>query len=279
MSFNFFQDYLLLTKINFSEIIERFLINEEEQNLQIFVSKIFYFIRRNQNEYIFDFFLYPLIDSSGENDLLILKKLCDWKFYVDELSEVYLKHFKRMIFNYFIIQSPSNLMIETLKSVAGIVEFDSLYMILSELATAKIEKFLSLWTKSEIPKNCFESAIAASFPESDILLFLSDICENITLSEKLQSILVEKSEETEYDVSLWKKIIKSDKFKSNLESEFEHSARVDYEKIILNIESDSPTDIAFGMYSLRQSLDEKSSSEIDLKLLNSVISCLFHDDR
>ena len=209
----------------------------------------------------------------------MFQKLCSWKFYIEELSEIYSRQFKRLLSIFLIVQSPPKLMAETLRSASCIITFDSLYTALLELDCVKIKAFLSLWINSKIPNNCIESSIMASFPENDIINFLTDKCEKMTLSENCKIILKEKSECAKFDTNIWKSFIdtESDQFDSKLKSA--SSNKPDYEEILANIESNSPTDIAFGMYCLRQRISENSNSKIDLKLLNSVISCLFHEER
>lgn len=270
---------MLHSKASFSEIIERFLRKDEDQNLQIFIAKVFYLLRGNQNEDFFDFFFDYLLSSSEEMYLLMLLKLCSWKFYKEELSEIYSRQFKQILVMFLSIQSPSKLMTETLRSASCIVTFDSLYKALLELDCVQIIAFLSLWINSIIPNNCIESSIMASFPKNDIIKFLEDKCENMVLSDKFKAFLKEKSESENFDVNIWKSFIDTEdgQFGSKLVSAT--STQPDYEEIRAYIQSDSPTDIAFGMYCLRQMIAENSKLKIEPKFLNSIISCLFHDER
>jgi hypothetical protein len=269
---------LLGSKSNFSDLVERFLRNDEEQSLQIFMTKFFYFLRRSQNEDCFDFFFDSLFSSSEEMGLLMFNKLSSWKFYVEELRESYFRQFKRILNIFLITQSPSKLMVETLMTSSCIITFDFLYKALSDLNCEQTKSFLSLWIISEIPSHCIESSIAASFPEKSIILFLIDKCEKITLSENCKTILKKKSKSTKFDTTVWNTFIDTDTGYV-LTSKSASLNRPSYEEIHSNIESGAPTDIAFGMYCLRQRIAENLSTKIDAKLLNSVISCLFHEER
>lgn len=212
-------------------------------------------------------------------DFLMLKKLCDWEFYQEELSKIYSRQLKRIILHYFNVESPSIITIETLKSVSVHVKFEHLYKLLLDLDNTKIKSFLTLWTNAEIPINCIESALAASFPENDIIVFLSEICEKITPSEGLKNTLNEKSKGTKYDIKIWKRFLKFDDYQSDINHNNCPSEKINSNVILSNINSEIPANIAFGLYSLRQNYAENSSAKIESSLLNSIISCLFHEER
>jgi hypothetical protein len=257
------------------------LCNGQDQNLQFFVTKIFYLLRRTHNEADFDFYFEHLMLKPDEVDCRVLKKLCDWDFYVEELSEVYFRQFKRIILHYFTVGSSSNIIIETLKSASVHVKFEYLSKLLLELGNPKIKSFLSLWTDAAIPINSIESALAASFPENDIIISFSDICEKIVPSESLKNALNEKSKGTKYDLKIWKNFVQFEDYQSDsdLNNNYISSGKNDISVILVDINSEIPANIAFGLYSLRKTYAENSSAKIDSQLLNSVISCLFHEER
>lgn len=272
---------MLCAKRNFSDIIERFLRNDDEQSLQILITKIFYFLRRNQNEGLFDFFFDALFSSSEEMGLLMFKKLFSWKFYVEELSESYTRQFKRILNTFLNTKLPPKIMLETLVSSSSIISSSALVLILSDLKCEQIKRFLSLWTDTEIPEHCIESSIIASFPEKDVIIFLMDKCEKISLSKKCKEILKEKSQSSKYDSTVWKQFFHNEDYVLDLKlkTETDHVNLPSYEEIYTNIESGTPTDIAFGMHCLRLKITQNPNMKIDSKLLNVVISCLFHEER
>jgi hypothetical protein len=271
---------LFCSKFNFSDLVERFLRNDEEQSLQIFMTNFFYFLRRSQNEDYFDFFFDSLFASSEEMGLLTFNRLSSWKFYVEELSESYFRQFKRILHIFLITQTPTKLMVETLMTSSCIITFDFLYKALLDLNCDQTKSFLSLWISSEIPSHCIESSIAASFPKNDIILYLMDKCEKITLSENCKAVLKKISESAKFDTTVWKIFIDIGTGTGyDSTSKSASLNRPSYEEIYSNIESGAPTDIAFGMYCLRQRIAENSSTKVDAKLLHSVIYCLFHEER
>lgn len=243
------------------------------------MTKIFYFLRRNQNEGMFDFFFDTLIDSPNDLDLLMFNKLCKWKFYPEELCEIYFRQFKKNLNNYLNIQSSSGIIIETLKLACSYIAFESLLSLFSEIGNQNIIKFMSLWANSEIPRHCVESAIVASFPGNDILLFLTGELEKFTFSEKFKTALKQRSETVTFETHDWKKFINTDNLEFDAKSKIIASSSMSIEEIRKNIASENPTDIAFGMHSIRQMINANPNSIIGLEILNPLINCLFYDER
>lgn len=263
------------TKQNFADIFHYFLRGNDEQSLQILVTKTFYFLRRNQLENLLDFFFEPLHLNSTDSDAHLYGKLCVWKFYIEELSQFYSDNFKKFVLRYLSTDSPSIYLLEAISNGGHVLQFNAIYNIFKAMEILNIDRILSIWNQEKIPISVYEAALAASFPDSIFLHYLSKF-ENILISEELKKVLRDKSLLVNYDKLKWEKFID---FELIEPFPFSHQKSQDNEKIFIDIQSKTPADIAYELFNIRKSIEDNPKFEVNKRFIDSIVSLVSHDER
>lgn len=235
-------------------------------------------MRRSRIENQFGFFLEPIFSSSNENDIFIFEKLCSINFYIDELAEFYSVYLKHYITAYLASQSPSSSLEHCLKSGVKVVNLISILEIFKDLDELNLKKILMIWLNggSIPPQHLIESILLLTFPSINVLEMVEVFFHHFTFSPEFVIILREKSSKTVFNECIWSKV--TDLNDVNNRSSLS-IAGPDSTDILANLKSNIPTDIAFGLFEIRNFLQNDPHFLISTDLINSLIDCLFYEDR
>lgn len=249
---------------NFADIIELLFNAEDDQNLRTLLSKLFYFLRRDQDLEHFDFFFEALVSKSGEIDLLLFDKLCSWDFYIDELYDnFYEKVFEKIISVYLELDSTSGTLKRTIRSGSTVIKFESLCSLFEKIGITNIKKVLALWENGQAPSHFIKAALIASLSDNSFIDSLKTEASGVDIDKDFdslpQNILCKSPEHLSGNT----KIVSSE--------------MSEIDEIMTNLKSFCPTDKAYGLHRLRQV--PRSGFDLSCKLLEAVMSCLFDDDR
>lgn len=266
------------TRQNFADIVQYLLDKNDDQSLIFFLTKLFYFLRRNQNESHFDFFFEALRLNSKNGDSLLYKKLCEWQFYVDELLQIYSKTFTALLHRFLADNVPLDCVKDAIYSGGSVLQFKSIYQIFEGTIFSDIPKILHIWDDNKIPSSVLESALAVSFPDPILLDNFVRFDDFVVYSEDFNDILNEKSKNMHFDKILWSRVIK---LNLNDNDSASISSNPDIKEILVNLQSQEPTDVAFGLFNIRKLVekDTKFEFEPEKQLIDSIVSLVSHNDR
>lgn len=243
------------------------------------MTKLFYFLRRNRIENQFGFFLEPIISSSNESDIFIFEKLCSIHFYVDELAEFYSGYLKHYITTYLTSKLPSASLTHCLRSGVNAINFISILEIFKDFDELDLKKILNIWlTEGSIPpQHLIESILFLTFPSYNVLEWTEKYYHHFTFSHEFIIKLQEKASNIEFDRFIWSKVadfndVSDQIYPSNV-------VKKESKDILANLKSNVPTDIAFGLFEIRKLVQSDPNFIIHVDLINSLIECLFHEDR
>ena len=263
---------------NFSDIAENLFKAGNEQELRTFLTKLFYFLRRKQNEDHFGFFFEPWLTKKSEIEYEFYEKLCNWNFYFDEIEPFYFDIVKKNLNLYLKQGSSSTKLISSLTAGMSLLSFMRLYQVFDEYDNSDFFKILSLWKEGNVPINILQSLIAAAFPETTILKMLNLNNEKMVPHKDFIEIIKRKTKITSFDNEIWKKFIDLEFLSCDHE---QNPLKSDLSLISENINSDSSVNIAYGLYTLRKTLESSDSPKFTLNhdLMESIVNLVFHDDR
>lgn len=251
---------------NFVDIIE-FMFNEgKDQNLKIFITKIFYFLRRNQDLDQFVFIFEALGSRPGEIDLILFDKLCSWNFYPEELREsFYLNYFDTLAYRYLESDSDSENLKTAIRSGAIVIKSRGLCSFLEKNCSKNVTVFLNLW-KNEKDAPIFIKTLLT--PITDNALFESDKnIESFTIKNLLYAEKCSNQNESPCEILEFQKATPKT-------LEYEPS---ELDEIMTNLSSTNSTDMAYGLHLLRKRPQSNYCAKNEL--LEAVMSCLLSDDR
>ena len=260
---------------NFSDIIRKFLNHNNDQILRIFLTKIFYYLRRSQNELCFGFFFETLHETSLGDEIIFYKKLCEWRFYVDDLAQIYDEIFNKLLRLYLSLEKPSYDVGLALCSASLVVKFEVVYQIFEDIGIVEIHKMIKNWRTGDLPKIIVESALAVLFPEGSLIHELN-LKDNMVFSQEFKNIVKEKSKVIRYDSNLWNCCISLESHENSPSTSLRSG--ID-DEILINLKSNHPTDIAYGLYNLRKAIEANTQFEVEQNLVNSIMNLVSHDDR
>ena len=243
------------------------------------MTKLFYFLRRTQSEDQFDFLFEEWITNPSGIDLKLFQKLCDWKFYFEELSILYYKLLKRFIFQYLSIKNSSKSIIKLIQSGTLILKYNLLCKLFDEIGILNIEALFFESNHEEINQNILEAALTVSFPNLIFLNKLKTRVKKLTFSDEFMINIQKKIKESKFGEDLWYKSFILKQPASNVS--YECSSINDIENLLIEITDNNASDVAYSLYNILKKAEKNFTEDFgaNLKLLNWIISCLFHVDR
>lgn len=243
------------------------------------MTKLFYFLRRTQSEDQFDFLFEEWITNQSGIDLKIFQKLYDWKFYFEELSSLYYKLLKRFIVQYVSIKNSSKSIIKSIQNGTLILKYNSLCKLFDDIGILNIEALFFNSNHGEINQNILEAALTVSFPDLIFLNRLKTKAKELTFSEEFMINIQQKMNESELSENLWHEIIILKQSASSIS--YACSSVKEKENLLIEITDDNASDVAYCLYNIQKKAEKDFNEDFgaNLKLLNWIISCLFHVDR
>lgn len=207
--------------------------------------------------------------------------LNEWSFYLDELSTVYLSVLTSLTKTFLVDTTPLVSISALIKRCLLSQEFHFQFCLFKKFNTAKIVRILDVLDVQKLEQNLGEAALAASFPDDDLLLKILET--HPSFKFKHDFIIYFPEHTISSSSSSWKHFFKSHDIISDLTlvEDTTKSAYSLFKSSINDIKSHDQVCIAHGLYNIRRHIEyfKNEGLEDQSYLIDSIAALLQNDDR